>query len=276
MKRINYLILATLVALTTSCVDDTTDIDAITGGTNVAGFLSGSASVSAVAGGEETSFTKEITVAIVGPSVESVNGTVTATVAVNEELTTAEAGVHYTLDQTSFTIEPGDNGFSTFSFTMLTDGIEPPLAANPVLALDVTQTTGDNKVVASGTTIKINMLYLCFADLSGTYSVTNDFCSPTFTATITPNPDGSWYSTVADGGFLHTCTSNTTLLNWGSFNEVCGVIQPSTDLRYGSLPIGTILGGTWDQENGIIQMDHEEAFFTNGPYSWSSTYTRID
>ena len=122
----------------------------------------------------------------------------------------------------------------------------------------------------------------CLADLTGTYVVTNDFCPNDpdlpFTVTITRNPDGSYHLTSADGGWLSKCTSNTSLANAGNIVEQCGEILPSTDLDYGSANstynIGEIQGGTWDAANGILTMDHTEGYFTGGPYSWTSTYTR--
>lgn len=118
----------------------------------------------------------------------------------------------------------------------------------------------------------------CLADLSGTYMATNDFCAPTpFEVTITKNPDGSYYLTSADGGFLSKCTSNTTLLNPGTIVEQCGEILPSTDLDFGTdggYGIGDITGGSWDAENGILTMDHTDEFFDGGPFEWTSTYVR--
>ncbi len=274
MKDYKYLFFGLILALVfTGCVeDDPGIIDDIGSTPNIIGFDSPSASVSAVAGGSETEFEKSVVVSIKGPRLSSISGEVTAIVSVDESSTAVE-GVHYRLPANSFTIGPDDNWFSDFKITMLADGITPPLAENPVLVLNVSEVSGDGTVVATGRSLIVNMLYLCFADLSGTYTVTNDFCSPSYTATISQNADGSWYASVADGAFLNECTTNSTLENWGSFNEVCGVIQPSTDLRYGSLGIGTILGGSWDQENGILIIQNEDnSFFEVG--TWESTYTR--
>lgn len=276
-----YLFLGLSIALLASCIDDDPGIgDNIQATPNIIGFEEPSASVSAVAGGMETEFAKTVVVSIEGPNLGAIESDVTATVTVDPSSTAVE-GVHYTLPSNTFTIGPDDNFFSDFAITMLADGITPPLAENPQLILNVSTTSGDGSVIASGRSLVVNMLYLCFADLSGTYLVTNDYCGPgnpngnlPYTVTITQNSDGSWYSTVADGAFLNGCTGNVTLENYGSFNEVCGVIQPSTDLRYGSLGIGTILGGSWDQDNGILTMRHQDVFFSGGPYAWESTYTR--
>lgn len=274
MKKYRIFILGLMIAAFSGCVDEDPGIvEDIKSTQNVIGFVQRSAAVSAVAGGDETEFSKSLIVSLKGPRLNEVSNDVTATVSVDLEKSTAVEGIHFSLPTSSFTIGTNDNNFNEFFVTMLTEGIEPPLDSNPQLVLNIETATGDG-TVTTGAPIVIDFLYLCFADLSGTYTVTNDFCFPSFSVDISQNPDGSWYASVLDGGFLHTCTSNTTLPNWGSFNEVCGVIQPSTNLRFGSLGIGTVLGGTWDQENGVLIMQHEDTFFNGGPYSWESTYTR--
>lgn len=128
----------------------------------------------------------------------------------------------------------------------------------------------------------LNIQVSCVADLSGTYSVTNTSCPGDpdfpFIATITKNADGSYHITSADGGFLHRCTGNTTLLNAGDIVEQCGTILPSTDLDFGSTggsyDIGDITGGTWDAANGILTLNHTQTFFATRPSEWTSTYVR--
>ncbi len=272
MKVIKHIFIFLLALGTlTSCFDDDTFVDEVESTPVLIGFSNRTAAVSAVSDGQE--YEKLMEVSLFGPSSKDITTPITATISVDPS-STAQEGVHYRLLSNEFTIGPDDNKLGNFPVMMLTDGIEPPLAANPVLVLNVTQATGDGRVIASGSQLVINMLYLCYADLAGTYVGTNDWCDETFVAEISPNPDGSWYMTVADGGFLHTCTSNTTLLNWGSINEVCGTIQPTANLRYGGLGIGVIQTGTWDQETGTLIMEHTDEFFNGGPYEWTSTYVR--
>src|SRR5690554_1547027 len=62
-----------------------------------------------------------------------------------------------------------------------------------------------------------NLSVNCFADLSGTYSVTNSVCGTGSSGTIPPiaitqTPDGNWNLATADGGLLQYCTSNTSLV----------------------------------------------------------------
>lgn len=128
----------------------------------------------------------------------------------------------------------------------------------------------------------LNIQVSCVADLTGTYTVTNTSCPSDpdfpFDAVITKNADGSYHITSADGGFLHRCTGNTTLLNPGDIVEQCGTILPSTNLEYGSqsgsYDIGDITGGTWDAANGILILNHTQSFFATRPSEWTSTYVR--
>ncbi|MCF6180790.1 hypothetical protein [Lutibacter sp.] len=123
-----------------------------------------------------------------------------------------------------------------------------------------------------------NVTINCSADLSGTYLVTNDACAPSFTTTITANPDGTWHIADGDGGFLDRCTSNSTLVNWANITVVCGEVLPTGDLNFGSAnsgyDIGEISGGAWDGGTGILTMSHTQTLTTNWPATWTSTYTR--
>ncbi|SHJ75141.1 hypothetical protein [Pseudozobellia thermophila] len=124
-----------------------------------------------------------------------------------------------------------------------------------------------------------NLIVNCYADLSGTYTVTNSVCgegsSGTIpSVTITETPDGSWQLETADGGLLQYCTSNTGLVNGGIISVICGEVSSSssdTDFcpDYG---IGCITGGTWDQETGVLELQLNDDFFGNGDYT--ATYVR--
>ncbi|CAM1341934.1 hypothetical protein [Tenacibaculum aestuarii] len=118
----------------------------------------------------------------------------------------------------------------------------------------------------------------CFADLSGTYAVTNDACNPNFTTTIEANADGSWHIERGDGGFLSLCTGNSGLLNAADILVVCGEVQPTGNLDFGSAggtyDIGDISGGTWNQDTGVLIMYHTQSLWSTRPSSWTSTYVR--
>ncbi|MBP1839008.1 hypothetical protein [Formosa algae] len=119
----------------------------------------------------------------------------------------------------------------------------------------------------------------CSYDLNGTYTMTNSVCGSEVEVEISQNSDGTWYASTADGGLLQYCTTNTTLQNFGSFAVSCGgIVDASTTAggpdycEGGDYGIGCITGGTWDQETGILQMTHNDAFFGVGAYT--STYVR--
>ncbi len=120
----------------------------------------------------------------------------------------------------------------------------------------------------------------CSADLTGTYDVTNDSCGPSFTATISANPDGTWAITSADGGFIYYCTGNNSsldFLNAGNITVVCGEVLPTGDLTYADNSgnnIGNIGGGSWDSVTGTLTMSHTQTFTANWAGSWNSTYVR--
>jgi hypothetical protein len=124
----------------------------------------------------------------------------------------------------------------------------------------------------------LNVTINCSADLTGTYLVTNDACAPSFTTTITQNPDGTWHIENGDGGFLNLCTPNSTLINYANITVVCGEVLPTGDLNFGSenstYDIGEISGGTWDGGTGTLTMSHSQTLTTNWPATWTSTYIR--
>ena len=270
-----YLLLLGLALMFTSClVDDTAPSDLNDDGPNLVGFANKTQNLSAVSDGSEYEF--DIRMQVIGPNVTTASSDITASVSVDPS-STAVAGIHYVLDSNSITLTSDGNYLGILPITVITDGIMAPLPENPILKLNIESATGEN-VVGNGNSLTLTFVYQCFADLSGTYLVTNDFCLPSFTTTISANPDGSWQIGSADGGFLHQCTSNTSLLNAGNITELCGDILPSGNLDFGTAgfsgAIGDISGGTWDAENGILTMSHSENFFNGGPFTWTSTYTR--
>lgn len=274
MKKINkYFTILFVTLMFTSClVDDEAPSDNNDSGPNIAGFARGSQNLSAVADGSTVDF--GVVLELKGPSLSQTTEDVTVTVS-PDPASTAVEGVHYEFPSSSITLTKANNYIGTLTITVITEDVVAPLTAE--LILNVASASGTN-VVANGNETTLNFVYQCFADLSGTYSVTNDFCFPNFTTTIVANADGSWNIGSADGGFLHQCTSNTSLLNPGNITELCGEILPTGDLDFGTLgfsgAIGDIQGGTWDAENGILTMSHTENFFNGGPYAWNSTYTR--
>lgn len=275
--KFNLLFVLALSFLATSClVDDEVATDSYSEGSNLVGFTSASRTLSGIADGSEYDFS--VNLSLTGPTSETTqSGDIEVMVSVDPASTAIE-GTHFVLPSTTTTLTKDGNYIGSLPITLITTGIVPPLAENPVLILNVEDVNGNNVIVNGRTgTVTLTIIYQCFADLGGTYSVTNDFCAPNFTTTIAPDGSGGWLIGSADGGFLHQCTSNTSLLNPGNIVELCGDILPSTALQFGSdggYGIGDILGGTWDQDAGILTMQHQDVFFNGGPYNWTSVYTR--
>ncbi|MFY0601686.1 MAG: hypothetical protein JXR03_18580 [Cyclobacteriaceae bacterium] len=275
MKKMKYLYMLLIGAvITTSCSEEGDSLASqISNSPNTAGFALSVMPMSGVADGSTYDF--DIRMLVAGPTSKDLSENVTVRLSVDTDQSTAIEGTHFEFESNELTITPNQNSAGVLPITLLTEGIVAPLAENPVLVLNVESVSGDRTVVGSGKALVVNLLYLCPGDLSGTYTVTNDWCAPTFTTTITANADGSWFIAAGDGGGLHQCTANTGLVNWANINEVCGVIQPTNNLRFGaSNDIGNITGGSWDQDTGVLTMSHIQEFTGNWPGSWNSTYTR--
>lgn len=273
-KTIELIILLIVVSISiTSCLlDDKALTDGFNDGPNFTTFTNFTQNLSAVANGDVYTF--PINLEVQGPTVIDMTEDVIATISV-EGTSTAVEGVHYTLDTNTVELLKGNNYIGQIPINVITEGLVAPLSVE--LVLSISFTSGSSNTISSIKTSTISIIYQCFADLSGTYMVTNDFCSPSFEATITANSDGSWHISSADGGFLHQCTGNAGLLNAGNISELCGEILPSTDLDYGTnagYGIGDILGGTWDPVTETLTMNHRDVFFGGGPYEWTSTYVK--
>lgn len=275
MKKLNNIFLIGLSVFFFSCVDDKTLVDEIEATPNLVGFSNASMPMSAIADGEEYDFA--IQMQVKGPRLNDMEGPVTATLSIDPASTAVE-GTHFRLDSKEITISPDDNYLGLVPITLLTTGIAAPLDENPFLLLNVESTSGDGSVIANGKPIQINMLYLCPHDLTGTYTVTNSVCGSSITTQITKNADGSWHIGTADGGLLQFCSTNSTLVNSGDIQVVCSVVQATNTLTYGTggsgNGIGDITGGTWDEETGVLTLNHTDAFFSWSGGAYTSTYTR--
>jgi hypothetical protein len=277
-----YLIILGVSLMFTSClVEDTAPSENNDKGPNLAGFVSKTQNLSAVSDGNEYIF--DIRVQVKGPTLEAMSGDVTFSVAVDASASTAIEGTHYRLTSNTMTLTSSNNYLGILPITVITDGIIPPLDVAPILTLVVTDASGNN-IVANGDKLKLTFVYQCFADMSGTYLVTNDGCGTTGSCypaggiytEITANPDGSWHIDIGDGGFLgYSCTGNCGLDNFANIVELCGDILPSNDLDFADCcSIGNIVSGSWDAENGILTMSHTQEFTGNWAGAWNSTYTR--
>jgi hypothetical protein len=278
VKYCGLLFLALFVA--TSCEDATVGDDQeinYNTHTSVVTFPAASVNATAVASGDPVPYIAKI--GIQGPDVDILTADVAVSVSV-DPASTAVQGTHFTLPNSTITLTADQDYLGSFPITIITDGITPPLTKTLILNIDEISTSADDVVISGNknqVTITIN--YSCYADLTGTYSVTNDFCGSSGTTTITMNEDGSWHLGTADGFWLDQCTGNAGLLNAGNIMVVCGEVLPSTDLDYGSdsgsYSIGDITGGSWDPDTGTLILHNTDHFFNGGPYSWTSTYVRL-
>ncbi|GAA3574169.1 hypothetical protein [Snuella lapsa] len=272
IKSISLLIVTGV--LVNSCLIDNDNLaDTFDDGLNFTSFSRLNQPVSAVADGNIV--TANVNVELQGPTMVGFTEDVTVSVAVDTDNTTAIEGVHYNFSPTTITLRASNNYIGSLPVDIITEGIDPPLAVAPILSLKFTNASGTN-VIPSSKAAVLTIIYQCYADLSGTYLVTNDFCGVSKTTTITKNPDGSWHLGTADGYFLDSCTSNSGLFNSGNIVELCGDILPSGDLEFGTgggYGIGDIIGGSWNAETGVLTLINQDvSFFEVG--QWTSTYVR--
>ena len=171
MRKINYLIVLIFSVAFTSCFDvDDNLVESIEGQPNTFGFVDRNGSISGIADGSSYEF--YFPVEIEGPSSELLSGDFTALISADES-STAEEGVHYTLEQTSVTATEEGNYRALFKVTLLTDGIVAPLEKNPKLVLNVADisASGSGSVIESGAQLSLDLLYLCPSYLAGNYKV---------------------------------------------------------------------------------------------------------
>lgn len=284
-KRTYTSLLIFLSLLNQQCFSDHTGADDIEKSKTAIQVQSNVREIEIVVGSGQQTHTQAVIIQAFGAER---SGSISGRISIDNDLSTAIEGLHYMLPEASFEFDPSSNFIDTIQLTILKNKVTPPLSEKPMIALKFEGEFGENHVVNESPQIELD--YRCFADLAGTYTVTNDFCSWEFrNIQITSNPDGSWFAQRADGGFLCGCTAESnqtmdntgkiksllcTTSNPGSFREDCGEILPSNDLQYGELGIGTILGGTWEQGNGVLILKNRDTFFNGGPYEWTSTYIR--
>jgi hypothetical protein len=274
MKNLKYLFIYILLVLAVpSCVEDTAPEDAYGKGPNLASFVNASQNLSVIATGAE--YEMNIPLEVKGPSLDKVQ-TVTATITVDPASTAVE-GVHYRLDQTTVELADDNNLLGLFPVTVLTAGLEPPLAESPVLILKVSAVSGDDNVVNNGKSITLNLFYLCDSNLQGSYTVT-----------ITrdgPPSNGPWvYADVltktGDGQYRGTSVGHWAPGSIGGtpgfdFVDVCNVItvpeQPLVDLYSNTV---TQAGeSSVDPDTGVITIVYNVTFPTSTPDN--RTYTAV-
>lgn len=265
MKKIKYIVLIFLgIAILNSCEEVSNDVTKISDGKNIAGFENGSKIVTQIADGTE--YPISVQIKVTGPSYSKVTEDITVSLA-SGDLSTAIAGTHFRLDEESIVLKAANNHMGVIQLTMLTAGIETPLASSPVLALTTTAASGNSTVQSSGKPILITLNYACPSELQGTYTCTmnrdggpdvvyDDVISKTGVGTYRTTEVGHWIGGLGVGTPGYT------------FSDVCSVVEvPKQDLVefYGNQVEG-VTSGTVD-ENGVIHI-----VYTISSSGWTSEY----
>ena len=264
MKKLKYLFIAIFAAaLVTSCGDDEEMLaDQITASPNFIGFVDGSANVSGIADG--STYSVMLPIYVSGPTYKSLEGSFSATITVDTENSTAIEGTHFTIPNKSVTLSSEGNYLTEVEVVMTTEGIETPLASNPVIAIYLTDASGSGKLVASERRMNINMLFLCPSELAGTYAAEMEYTpvggSPSdynFTDVINAVAPGEYRTTVDHHwGSLGVGTPGFT------FFDVCDVLTiPGQNLAeyYGNWVEGTSEGVS-DTDAGTLYFEYSICF----------------
>ena len=274
MKRIaSILLIGVAIILASSCIDDTTIVDNIEKTPNLIGFTDATASFSGIADGTE--YSNDVKLRVFGPTMEALSGTYSATIAVDEENSTAIEGTHFSLPSNAIEINvDGENFRTTFPVVLLTEGIVTPLEEAPVLVLKVTDVSGAGEIIASGAKLTISLLYLCPSDLAGDYDVT------------IVRDDGAVYEyseTIAEIGVGKYRGESVGRWEPGSiggepgfdFIDVCGQITVPKQLLLNYYSNEVYQGGDShaDQTAGTIHIEYYITFGA-GPQKFVADYVR--
>ena len=197
------------------------------------------------------------------------------TISIDEQNSTAIEGVHYNFTPytNTYTLNIDNNFIQSIPIEILSEADD---ASHTKEIVFVAQEVGNN--IETHGVFTIN--YECFVDLTGTYTFANDVCgtlSNPFigTLTITRADNGKWYLGTVDGGFMIRCVTYTGP-SYGYIEVNCGVVEPSNDIFFATdnYLIGNVLGGTWNQQTGVLEMSHSQNFFPWAPTNYNSRYVR--
>lgn len=180
--KLKFLIIAVLAISVSSC-DALLDEEVTDYGTgpNFVGFSAATLTINAETNGEE--FSRMVPLRIIGPTVTSLNDEVVVTVSVDPSSTAIE-GVHYRLDSNTVTLRPSESDTDVFAgglpITILTEGLEAPLATAPILVLNITSAESNDNIVINDKTkrARVTLSYACPFD--------------------TANYEGTWIATSVD------------------------------------------------------------------------------
>lgn len=172
MKYIKYILfLLTIVAFGSCNLFEETGLDENANGNNFVEFESSSRVFSAIA--QTGEYTFEIKVKLSGPTSMDETGDLDVSILVNDS-TTAIENTHYRIENTSLTLSKDSSYLATFEVVMITAGMVAPMAVDPKLILDIGVTGGD-KVVASGKSLVITIVYGCLSHMEGDYHATTNY-----------------------------------------------------------------------------------------------------
>ena len=280
IKNLKFVAIALLTLGVSSCDeildDDLTDFG---NGPNFVGFSAASVTAPFEIGAEPQTYEYNIPLFLDGPTSEFETGEIVVTFEL-DAASTAQPGFNYDFTAGNTVTLNEENNFSAnIPVTVYTEGVEPPTVESLILNITDVSTSGTSAEVVvnqKSESTRVNLSYICETDLSGEYIITNDVCTvsaPYNEATISPDGDGGWAITRSDGALLNGCTSNVSLGQPGNIIVVCGEVQVSKQPSFcGGYGIGCITGGTWDEETGVLTLEHTDDFFGVGTYT--STYIR--
>lgn len=285
MKTLRNILLLVLVVFTgNSCFDDKALYELNDDGPTMVGFRDGATAYGAIADGNEYSFV--LPMKVFGPGFRDVKSTVTATVSVDPSSTAIE-GTHFRIDNKTITLDPNNNLLNNFQVTMLTQGIEAPLAEAPVIVLKVESTNSADGVIPSGRTIAITLNYACFSNLAGTYSLVVTRTNYDGAVTTYPAVEDVIRSTGNVGEYHtswvgHYFPGGAGPLGGAAtegfvFTDVCSQLSvPLQSLgNYYSNEVSGTAFGTVDKETGVITL-YYQITFAAGIRTYVSVYTPVE
>ena len=255
-----------LLMLLFSCNQNDTNLDNITV-LPIIEFVEESNSNSYISDG--SSYQDQIVIILANSETFSSEYSIEFTLRVDEENTTAIEGVDFNFTSNTYTLNSDNNFIQTIAIEILSEEIYTSITKEIALIAEVVDSD-----IEAHSVFTIN--YECFVDLTGTYIVTNTLCDGwTFEASITKGENGKWHLSRADG-FWWVCTI-LDVINPGNIEVNCNNVAFSDDLWLNqniNQDMGTILGGTWNQQTGVLEMQHRDTFFAGGPYLFDSRYVR--
>jgi hypothetical protein len=266
MKTLKYILILVLSlgALNSCLVDQSTRYDANDDGPNLAGFADARTAFSFVSDGNEYGFT--VRMKLIGPTSMDVTEDIVVTVD-NDPSSTAIEGTHFSLPSNTITLKKADNYLGLFPITILTEGINAPLAKAPVLVLKVVSATGAENVINNGKNLEITLNYGCFSNLAGAYTLTIDRISTTGVPSqiirndevITQTGVGTYRTTYVGHWTPAQMAPGTPGF---TFTDVCNEITvPEQNLAdyYANIVEGTAIG-SYNPETGVIIIEYSVCY----------------